>query len=139
MQIRWIAVFTAVCLVAVCSSESSVTNHTRDTISASIGVEGSDGRRAFISVPTKDPNVPEGELDFDWSFCNKKIRIVFYMKPPFTIVNPEKCEPDPNDKTAASFCPPEAFGVKPSEGNKEPDFEENNELPSGGGIFQAFL
>ena len=138
MGIRWLAVFTAVCLVNVCSSDSSVANHTRNTISGGIGVEGSDGRRAFINIPTKDPNVPEGELDFDWSFCNKKIRIAFYMKPPFIIVDPEKCEPDPNDKTAASYCPPEAFGFKPSEENKEPGSEENNEPSSGSGILQAF-
>ena len=59
------------------------------------------------------------ELDFDWSFCEKKIRIAFYVQPPFIIVDPTKCKKDPQDESAARLCPPEAFGDKPSDDNKQ--------------------
>ena len=64
------------------------------------------------------------ELDFDWSFCQKKIRIAFYMQPPFIIVDPSKCKPDPNDASAARLCPSEAFGDKPNDdNNQQPMFD----------------
>jgi hypothetical protein len=44
--------------------------------------------------------------------CRKKIRIAFYMQPPFIIVDPKMCKADPIDATAALLCPPEAFGDK---------------------------
>jgi hypothetical protein len=92
------------------------------------------GLRAFVNLPNPaevgpDPNVPEGEEDFDWSFCRKKIRIAFYMQPPFIIVDPKMCKADPTDATAALLCPPEAFGDKLSTDNKtQPMFD------GGGGL-----
>ena len=50
-------------------------------------------RRKFIDN-SADPEVPEGEEDFDWSFCNKKFRIVTYAKTPFIVIDQSKCEQD---------------------------------------------
>ena len=68
-------------------------------------------RRKFIDN-SADPEVPEGEEDFDWSFCNKKFRIVTYAKPPFIVIDQSKCEQDAVGSSAARKCPAEAFGDK---------------------------
>jgi hypothetical protein len=97
------------------------------------------GLRAFVNLPKPaevvipDPNVPEGEEDFDWSFCRKKIRIAFHMQPPFIIVDPKMCKADPTDATAALLCPPEAFGEPSIDNKTQPMFD------GGGGLTYELL
>ena len=73
-------------------------------------------RRKFIDN-SADPEVPEGEEDFDWSFCNKKFRIVTYAKPPFIVIDQSKCEQDAVGSSAArKFFTSAAFKAGEDEG-----------------------
>ena len=73
------------------------------TILCLVRAAGEAERRQQVSLPgnqdpnmpvsiegNQDPNVPEGEEDFDWSFCNKKFRVITYTRPPFIILDPSK-------------------------------------------------
>ena len=116
------------------AARSGEAQHAVPPADAGLRAEGSVNLPKPAEVVKPDPNVPEGEEDFDWSFCRKKIRIAFYMQPPFIIVDPKMCKADPTDATAALLCPPEAFGDKLSTDNKtQPMFD------GGGGLTYELL
>jgi hypothetical protein len=96
LALRAVLVVTILCLVRAAGEAER-----RQQVS--LPGEGNQDPNVPVSIEgNQDPNVPEGEEDFDWSFCNKKFRVITYTRPPFIILDPSKCRKDPLDEKAGA-------------------------------------